>query len=303
MSDNNQEAVAVVKSAAIVSMVAETHIHAGIGQSIGALDLPVARERTTYYPFVPGSGIKGAFRVWAKERAELTNKQIAELFGPDTQSKDDKGGDLYAGSLLCSDARLLLLPVRCLSDAYKWVTCPAILNRFQRDCKRAGVLCGNLKVDDLNAQKYLGAEVEGSWLGLEEREFQRQGDPPGPVVAALEKLVGSELEPFLAKRLVILSDKDFTWFARYALPVMTRNALDENKIVVGGALWHEETLAPDTVMYVLFGERKPEAVQTMIGAIKDNARYIQIGGNETVGQGWFALAELSEVNGGGGNGE
>ena len=44
----------------IIGLLAETYIHPGTGQSAGAIDLPVARERVTQYPFVPGSSMKGA---------------------------------------------------------------------------------------------------------------------------------------------------------------------------------------------------------------------------------------------------
>ncbi len=270
---------------AIITMIAETHIHSGVGQSTGALDLPVARERTTHYPFIPGSGVKGAFRVWAKEQAGMNDKDIGTLFGKEGQADSDAGGVGGAGNLLCSDARLLLLPVRCLSDAYKWVTCPALLKRFARDCKRAEVPCP-MTIPDPGDKKYFGHDNQGDWLGLEEREFKYKGGVDDTIIQAIKPVVGGD-EVNLKNRLVILSNKDFTWFARYALPIMARNKLDENKIVVGGALWYEESLAPDTVMYVLFGERE-SAVDTIIKAI-ETAPYVQIGGNETIGQGWFKM--------------
>lgn len=285
---------------AIVTMLAETHIHPGVGQSTGALDLPVSRERTTHYPFIPGSGVKGAFRVWAGERAELNGK-IDVLFGPATA---DGGDALKAGHLLCSDARLLLLPVRCLSDAFKWVTCPAILARFQRDCERAEVQGVNMSHTDVGNGYHGASGTREEWLGLEEREFALKdevADDSG-IVEALGKIVSEEQ---IKKRLVILSDKDFTWFARYALPVMARNKLEE-RTKKSKNLWYEEMLAPDTVMYVLLGERPKNgapsgAASQVTSAIKDKARYIQIGGNETVGQGWFSMQTYPGLNAGGGS--
>jgi CRISPR-associated protein Cmr4 len=289
------ETVSTDKNTAIVSLLAETHIHVGIGQSNGVLDLPIARERTTHYPFIPGSGVKGAFRVWSEERAGLGSK-VTRLFGPGTED----GSDLHAGQLLCSDARLLLLPVRCLTDAYKWVTCPALLSRFKRDCARASVTCGDIPIPAVAEGQYYGPNNKDTWLGLEEREFEYAGDTSGihPFIA---KIVGTDLEGFVAQRLVVLSDTDFTWFAQYALPVMARNALDENKTVKRGALWHEESLAPDTIMYVLLAERQnngksPGAVADTIAAITDKAPYIQMGGNETIGQGWFKMTRFEGVS-------
>ncbi len=282
MSNNNTKDD-TDKAAAIITMVAQTNIHVGVGQSTGALDLPVARERTTHYPFIPGSGVKGAFRVWAQERAGLAGIR-KELFG----KEGDEGSDTNAGNLLCSDARLLLLPVRCLSDAYKWVTCPAIFKRFQRDCARAGLKNMDMTIIELKDSGYLGQGELKSWLGLEEREFENKGNIADTVIEMLSDIVPDD---DLKKCLVIVSDKDFTWFARYALPVMARNALNEDKIVKAGALWYEESLSPDTIMYLLFGERKSGSVDEISTAINGQSKYIQMGGNETIGQGWFEMKE------------
>jgi len=35
----------------ILGLLAETHIHAGIGRTMGAIDLPVSREKPLDYPF------------------------------------------------------------------------------------------------------------------------------------------------------------------------------------------------------------------------------------------------------------
>ena len=274
------------RNGAIVRLLAETSIHVGIGQSTGAFDLPVARERSTHYPVVPGSGVKGAFRVWAVEQAGLGAKEET-LFGK--AGGDDDGSDTGAGDLTCSDARLLLLPVRCLSDAYKWVTCPGLLRRLTKDCARVGLALDlpRVTVDD---GSYLGGGgTEDTELALEELEFERAGLVDAKIVDVLSGMLArADVE----QHLVILSDRDLTWFARYALSVMARNALDEQKIVIPGALWYEETLPAETVMYILLGQRgNAGGFADVVGSL-GAARYIQMGGNETVGQGWFAMKEF-----------
>jgi CRISPR-associated protein Cmr4 len=42
----------------VVFLYAETPLHAGSGTALGAVDLPVQRERMTNLPMVQGSGIK-----------------------------------------------------------------------------------------------------------------------------------------------------------------------------------------------------------------------------------------------------
>ena len=38
---------------------AVTPVHVGSGRGIGYIDLPVAREKVTDWPYIPGSSIKG----------------------------------------------------------------------------------------------------------------------------------------------------------------------------------------------------------------------------------------------------
>ena len=45
---------------AVIGLLAETSIHPGTGRSTGVVDLPVAREAATDYPFIAGSSLKGA---------------------------------------------------------------------------------------------------------------------------------------------------------------------------------------------------------------------------------------------------
>ncbi len=37
-------------------------LHAGTGQGVGVIDLPIAREKATGLPFLPGSSVKGTLR-------------------------------------------------------------------------------------------------------------------------------------------------------------------------------------------------------------------------------------------------
>jgi CRISPR-associated protein Cmr4 len=268
----------------LIGLLAQTHVHVGVGQSTEALDLPVAREKTTQWPFVPGSGVKGAFRVWAREQAGLAN--IGDLFGKEDA---DAGNDGNAGGLMFSDARLLLLPVRALNKAWRWVTSPGLLRRCQRDRERCGETVA-WQVPTVAQGKWLG-KGEG-WLGLEEREFEYAGSVDDELCDDLAGLTG-ESAGFVGDRLVILHDDDFTWFARYGLPIMARNALDENKRVKRGALWYEESLAPDTLLYLLLGERKAGSLSRLSGKLSD-APHVQMGGNETIGQGWFRIITGTE---------
>ncbi len=268
----------------LLGLLAETPIHVGIGQAAEALDLPVAREHTTRFPHIPGSGVKGAFRVWAEEKPAL-KPEIKTLFG--AASGDDTGNDAGAGTVLFGEARLALLPMRCTTDSFKLATCPLIINRLLRDMDRAGMPQTQVIPSVLN-ETYLGQAAAGAPLGLEEREFTQAGTIDAGISKLLKALMGDGVPADFDSKLVILSDGDFKWFAEFGLPVAMRNALDENKIVKPGALWAEETLAPDTVMWMVLSERSAGATAQLTGAI-NNKTYVQMGGNETIGQGWFSV--------------
>src|SRR2546421_5437268 len=103
-------------------------LHAGIGQGAGVIDLPIAREKATGLPFLPGSSLKGALKALCPD--ENTRKRI---FGADPTGSDTSND--YASPVQFSDQRLLLLPVRSLAGTFAWVTSPYILDRFARDIR------------------------------------------------------------------------------------------------------------------------------------------------------------------------
>ena len=50
-----------------------------------------------------------------------------------------------------------------------------------------------------------------------------------------------------------------------------------------------ETLPPDTVMHAIIMSRGDEVLRALDALFPENDSYLQAGGNETVGQGWFAV--------------
>ncbi len=261
----------------LFGMLAETSVHPGSGQDAGFVDLPVAREKATDFPVIVGSSLKGALKD-AMRDAELEN--LEQIFG----KQED------AGQLIVGDARLLLLPVRSLQGAYRWVTCPQLLNRFSRDAARAGVggLPKTPQVEDGNC---LSNITIGKPLYLEERQFDSIGEVETSIIDAVGPLMPS-VRDFLRERLVVLSDNDFSWFARYGLCVNARNRLDIDK-KTSTNLWYEETLPPDSLFYCVLSDRSPSvdavaAVERKLSGIG----YLQVGGNQTVGQGVFAITPI-----------
>ncbi len=272
-------------SSLLMGMLAETYIHPGSGQNDGAIDLPVARESVTSYPFIPGSALKGAWRDYA-EQSQMSESDIDSIFGYADS----------AGKLLISDARLLLLPVRSLSKNYFWVTCPLILERLARDIRRV-FANKEVNIDIYVEQGQCKTAVTTGDLFLEERCFTAQIDTNkvDPIVEILKTFIPYNVtKTRLKNQLVIINDEDFKWFAENGLNVQARNVLDKDKQSTN--LWYEETLPPDTIMTSIISERgmNENSLEKFLEKISLKP-YLQVGGNETVGQGWFHVAPIEKV--------
>lgn len=311
---------------AILALHAETSLHAGAGSSVGAIDLPIQRESHSGWPCVFGSAVKGALRtraeeVWFRgEETDPTTKQTKPkyddklfiVFGPDTTN-----AEAHAGALMVGDARLVLLPVRSLTTHFKWVTCPAILARLKRDAERLGV--GGFETLEVTAPsgEENGLSLAGAaWveagkvddnLFLEEYRFRgKPVEQKDAIISALSQL--SDQDGFteaLRKQLTIVQNDLFAHLCEHATPVNAHVRLDsKTKIVARGALWYEETLAPETLLYVSLmagPSRKSNSapmnaskVMNLVSSeLFNRHRYLQLGGNETVGMGWCRVKPLA----------
>ncbi len=300
---------------ALVLLNAVTPLHVGCGQDVGVVDLPVIRERTTGYPFVPGSGLRGALRD-VFERAGKTDPSVrtAVLFGPPPESDEE---EKYAGCVAVHDAKLLLLPVRSDREVFLWVTCPFALGRFARE---VGIFSAGLSSDwqlrlgtAVGEEEFVGPE---SWTSLYLEEFVFK--PCSAATAAASRLaldtwtgkVGKALgREELTGRVVVVSDRAFHHFANFATVVQQHNRLNAAKTVEGGGLFSVEALPPESVLYGFFGateSRAPlkkdapasepvdalaairKAVEAKNGVMPD-ARYLHLGGHESTGLGLTAL--------------
>ncbi len=262
----------------VLGMLAETCVHTGCGRETGFVDLPVARESTTENPIIYGSSLKGAFRSLMSNSERYDDADIDSIFG-----EADSAGDL-----IISDARMLLLPVRSLSGPYKWVTSTYILETLKRDMKRAGDEIDFEIPTGIKPGKALcSKEDDSESLILEEREFEIESTDLNDVVKLIEKFIPHEdVKKRLEKQLVILDEDDFEWFAKYGLAIHARNKLTDEK--TSDNLWYEETIVPDTLFYTLVFDRG-DSLDDFVSYINKERSYLQVGGNETVGQGWFAL--------------
>lgn len=275
----------------ILGLLAETSLHPGAGQAADVVDLPVSREGATGYPQIPETGLKGAMRQWAETK--LSEADCRSIFGTPT---------VGAGELLISTARLLCLPVRRLDGPYAWVTCPHLLERLKRDVARTGIEMDVPVIDESDQPDNYLFVADGSTgtIFLEEYSFEAKPlTDSGKFKTLIEKLVANDtsVTDRLAGQIAVMSDREFSWFARNALPVDARNSLDASKMSEN--LWYEETLPPDSLFYALMLPRvmtdEAKARADGLFAALEQQGYLQVGGNETVGQGWMRVSICSEA--------
>jgi CRISPR-associated protein Cmr4 len=283
-----------------------------VGEARSAIDLPVSRESTTGYPYAAASTVKGSLREAYRRQNGGGPDQApgeVEIFGgTDAESEEKAGGAIF------SDVRLLLLPVRSLLDAVRYVTCPGLIFRFLADLKRAGMpeqRLEPLKTAAAELVSHFGQDIRhdvalvpaagNGRLFLEEYSFEMHDGAAAQLKTLADeflKLVpqAAPNHPFLEMRLTVITDESFAWYAENALPVRMRNRLEEDgsKRVIDGALWSEEYIAPETVMYTLIGNRSAtdgstDCVSKIEKLLADEGDYVRVGANETIGHGWFGV--------------
>lgn len=305
----------------LMFLYCESSLHAGAGAGLGAVDLPIQRERVTGYPLVHGSALKGALRSLMPQDAKTD-----AIFGPSL--KDDGTGTLEnAGMIVVGDASILAFPVRSLKGVFAWVTSVDILARLHRELKQLDPKFADFTVPDApsagsayavkggdNTQDYshvcnpVIVSGQSMRVYLEEFDFTVASNQTANAAA---KWLAEHAIPagydYWRKRmkhaLVILHDDAFRDFVRYATEVVTRIALiPETKTVKQGALWTEESLPAETLLFAPIRsteqrtDKKTPALSPAeaVSQIKTNLstnyhNRFQLGGNETVGQGIVSL--------------
>lgn len=290
-------------------------LHAGTGQSVGAVDLAIARERGTDLPFVPGSAVKGALRARSIDRAlaAKTASRIKNADGEDTDrikldpltrgtfglAPNAEDPREHRGGVLFGDANLLLLPVRSVAGTFAWVTSPYLLQRFSRDLEDLGrtdlpkSVFASMEISRCFVTENTHLKVDGKVL-FEDLDLVPGGHTD--TAAKWANVIGEILfkgddrwQELLSQRLCIVSNDVMSFLARHGTAVVARVALKYDTKTVDN-LWHEESLPAETVLCALVEVAPPHAVEEKATAISEHLasltdRSIQLGGKATVGRG------------------
>lgn len=292
-----------------------TPLHVGTGQSVGAIDLPVARERTTTWPIVPGSSLKGVLRDAATDNFLRENNKtdsdeglreaettLSALFGRAGSGGDDTGN---AGALAFSDLRLICMPVRSYNGTFAYVTCDLAIRRLNELAGLAQVTALNPNLFAVSAAEKARTKAGGvcrfnnGHVILEDLDLSAEDLDPA-AADALAKLVeplGVDAGEF-AKRLVCVESTRFTFLANYATEVVTHVSLDfKTKSAKTGFLRQEEAVPSEAIFAGLatasFGPTGNRAAaqkdfQKLIGS----RPILQFGGKATTGMGICRFAAL-----------
>lgn len=297
-------------------------IHSGTGQAVDVIDLPIARERTTGWPYLPGSSIKGvlrdACRLAMLEDLTRTDEQVRhsddesaekvaksseeklkrhkdypfykEAFGPEDNPEE------HAGALAFGDARILCMPVRSFAGTFAWTTCPMVLKRVQRDDMNAGL--GEMPELTETLSHEEGAVARDSVVVHRGKVYLEDLDvsiKTGADAADLADMLSAELfgesdwQQAFRERFVVVSDDLFSYLCETTTEITARVRLRrDTKTVATGALWYEEALPTESILYspLIANPRPPVTPVELFNFISPKLdRPVQIGGNASVGRG------------------
>ncbi len=286
-------------------------LHAGVGQGSGIIDLPIARERATGLPFLPGSSLKGALGTRAFNDMHNKTALYTLIFG----ERNLLDTDNRASMAQFSDQKLLLLPIRSLAGTFAWVTSPYVLHRFARDIQDVQLTqpASIPVIEDVN-DCYITDQKNVITLQVQNKQFVYLEDlnlqvQTSSAMHAWAAWIGMHVFPtpehqdwrdMLNARLCLVHDNVFNFLVNTATEVTARIRLQENsKTVEDGGLWYEEALPTETILsgIALATPTKDARLTTAIGrdtlrsdeifsALTDlTSTVIQLGGKATVGRG------------------
>lgn len=275
-------------------------LHCGTGQSVGVVDLPIARAKATKLPIVPGSSLRGVLRDAVAANGDGDEDEEA-LFGPRKVTDNERA---FAGALAVGDANLLALPVRSLGGVVCYATSPFILNRYARDLGRTEkrhppvptlegdhALVGPKSLNRVKDKDGKEATVVLEDVDLRAQENKAAEQWAQHVADVIHANDENSRRDVIA-RFAILPDDVMDFLSETATEVRARVAIDpETGTVKGGALWYEENLPAESVLWGVLalsssarpgGERTEEDLAKLLPTV---GPLLQLGGNASVGHG------------------
>jgi CRISPR-associated protein Cmr4 len=296
-----------------------TPLHIGSGTTLDIIDLPIQREAHTDFPVMPSTSIKGVIRgeYWINKvdnNPEIPDEPPEEcfetinnkkVFKKDNNNEKCKFFDLFGfgdkeGDIIFTDGKIFLFPVKSVKGVFAWITCPLVLERFERDTECKIDLPDKVKNLDKN-ETIAGKDllIKDKYLVLEELSFEdisneltsQDNKEETDILEKINSLLPEGLdEEIPASKIAILSNDKFRYFVKNHTEVNARTRIDQaTGTVKEGALWYEELVPAETVFYNLILSRtdSEENLKLISEFIKNhNDSIFQFGGDETLGRGF-----------------
>jgi CRISPR-associated protein Cmr4 len=312
------------QATALLYIYTESSLHAGVGFVEDApVDLPIQREVTTAYPLIFASSLKGSLRAHLQDIVQ--EEEITAAFGPQPEAAEDtpQSADeaeekpTLTAALRIGDARLLIFPVRSLLGIYAWITSADVLARFHRDVQWRDL---DIQMPVLEAPPEGSAYTAGNShvvtedgrLVLEEFTFKTQEHE---AMAAIGEWFANVVLPQddayaywrrkVQTDLVVLPEDAYRFFVTTRTEVQHRIRINpETGTAAPGALWTEENLPADAVLYAPVVACPPQSPMAHVHSAQEVLQWLQmhlgshlqIGGNRTLGRGLVRVHWHGEAN-------
>lgn len=271
-----------------------TPLHVGAGNSVGAIDQPIQRERHTGFPIIPGSSLKGVFSSFHFDGKGNRDEKARRIFGNDSKSEE-----ALPGGVSISEAQILAFPVRSARGSFAFVTCPLALERLKRVCPQAKDLQPPAEPGDTECR---AGDRVGLPMGkpegvvLEEYRFKISGTFPAEWEALLLGLLpGDPVWQTGKGRFVLLGTGDFSHFVRTACEVAQHVAIDPAKgTAKKGALFNLEAVPSETFFFATLTKTRtelkgdPDPLKELEDFLSGKP-VLQFGGDSTTGLGFCTV--------------
>ena len=205
-----------------------------------------------------------------------------------------------------SDAHILLLPVRSVYGILAYVSCPFILRRYQKDCALNALTVPPVQE---NQACYGSGNENHKHDKIVLEDLDLIGKPCDKTTAWAEHFArqihgdDSQARQDMQVRFLILPDNVFSFLAETATDIRTRIRIKpDTGVVDGGALWSEENLPAETLLWGVFtiaNSRDPDNSQCSeaLNSLIPDRQLLSMGGNVGIGNGLVIFFKAAEEHG------
>ncbi|WP_032123139.1 type III-B CRISPR module RAMP protein Cmr4 [Clostridium amazonitimonense] len=282
------------KDKQIIYIKALTPIHAGAGQTLENVDMPIQRERHSNIPKIEGSTLKGSikhslYNKFKYDNGELSDANLKDLytiFGP------EEAGEDYASAIGFTDAKLLFFPIKSTTDIFKLITCPYVIKRWMEDLDFQGEeknMC-ELKSELKVVEGMCITNAKDEKIVLEEYIFEKDTNINANLEEIFKRITSLDIN-----RIVILNDSDFIDLVTMYTEIITRNKINvKTGTAEDTGLFTEEYLPTESILYFTvlsspsFNEKNTKTSKEVLNYFTTYVdKVFQIGGNATIGKGFI----------------